>query len=197
MPEDWMQHVHHECLRNPALRAQKPNNDMSKMTREQLGRAIMECRDKHCPTFVEAWILKPIVVAHFNELQSLQRRLDESEASNAVMREASRIVLAPYWEEKNASLIAVKRDRFIALEKALSSESGKSFLEEKDRYKSALENLDNRLLFIHEDPTYQYVWVSFMNHGGDYSNGPKYDKELESAQRVLATPQPTETKEKE
>lgn len=40
----------------------------------------------------------------------------------------------------------------------------------------AAKSLEDRLERIHRDPLYQSVWFSFHNHGGDYSDGPKYDQ---------------------
>lgn len=54
------------------------------------------------------------------------------------------------------------------------------------RLRGALENLVNRLEFIHADSHYKSVWSLYYVHGGDYSNGPKYDKELVAAKSALA-----------
>ncbi len=46
--------------------------------------------------------------------------------------------------------------------------------------------LDSKLDFIHNHPIFQSVWFSFANHGGDYSNGPKYDHEKAQMQLALS-----------
>ena len=50
----------------------------------------------------------------------------------------------------------------------------------------ALEGLVVRLEEVHNSPEYKSVWCCYMIHGGDYSNGPKYDKVLATAQTALA-----------
>lgn len=58
----------------------------------------------------------------------------------------------------------------------------------QDRIKElegVLGGLVNRLYAIHEDEQYKYVWFSYANHGGDYSNGPTYTKELEAGRQAL------------
>ncbi len=45
--------------------------------------------------------------------------------------------------------------------------------------------LAEKLRAIHDDPLYQAVWASAHNHGINYANGPKYDKELEALEAAL------------
>jgi len=55
-------------------------------------------------------------------------------------------------------------------------------------HKAALEKamaLVERIEFIHADPLFRSVWFSAWNHGIDYTNGPKYDKELASLKEAL------------
>lgn len=42
-----------------------------------------------------------------------------------------------------------------------------------------------RLTQVHSDPLYMSVWQLFMIHGGDYSNGPKYDKQQAALSEAL------------
>lgn len=48
------------------------------------------------------------------------------------------------------------------------------------------KTLVDRIEFIHEDPLFKSVWFSAWNHGIDYTNGPKYDKELAALKEALA-----------
>lgn len=48
------------------------------------------------------------------------------------------------------------------------------------------QNLVDKLEEIHNDEHYRSVWTMYAIHGGDYSNGPKYDKELASLKKALA-----------
>jgi hypothetical protein len=54
------------------------------------------------------------------------------------------------------------------------------------RLVDALERLVNRLDKIHANEHYKSVWYSYANHGGDYSDGPTYTRELKSAKDELA-----------
>lgn len=56
--------------------------------------------------------------------------------------------------------------------------------------RKGLETLVNRLEEIHADPHYQSVWSSYQNHGGDYSNGPKYVEQMKAAKALLSLPNP-------
>lgn len=50
---------------------------------------------------------------------------------------------------------------------------------------AAARRLVKRLDEIHADSHYQSVWTLYAIHGGDYSNGPKYDKELAELREAL------------
>lgn len=56
---------------------------------------------------------------------------------------------------------------------------------QRDALITALWELVAKLDAVHADPLYQSVWTLFMVHGGDYSNGPKYNTELELARAAL------------
>lgn len=45
--------------------------------------------------------------------------------------------------------------------------------------------LDVRLKVIHADPHYIAVWQCYQNHGGDYTNGPKYVSELKALRQAI------------
>lgn len=57
--------------------------------------------------------------------------------------------------------------------------------QEINRIGGAAKALVARLESIHNDPHYMAVWESYAIHGGNYSNGPKYDKELESLKTAI------------
>jgi hypothetical protein len=50
---------------------------------------------------------------------------------------------------------------------------------------AAARALCERLKVIHDDPLYLSVWTSAWNHGINYENGPKYDKELEALEAAV------------
>ena len=58
-------------------------------------------------------------------------------------------------------------------------------MSDSKKVKAAAKKLCDKLDAIHDDPHYQSVWFSYANHGGDYSKGPKYDKELSKLKSVL------------
>lgn len=57
-----------------------------------------------------------------------------------------------------------------------------------EKLREAAQTFVDRLKVIHDNPLYQTIWLSAANHGIDYSNGPKYEKELAALVEVLAQP---------
>lgn len=55
-----------------------------------------------------------------------------------------------------------------------------------ERAIKAAKALVDKLELIHADPQYQGVWTLYAIHGGDYTNGPKYDKELSELKEALS-----------
>ena len=58
--------------------------------------------------------------------------------------------------------------------------------------RKALHLLVSRLDAVHQDERYKAVWISYMIHGGNYTD-PKYDKELDVAREFLASPCPCDS----
>lgn len=46
--------------------------------------------------------------------------------------------------------------------------------------------LINRMEKVYNDHRYQYVWQCYANHGGDYSNGPTWEKEFNDLKDILS-----------
>jgi chromosome segregation ATPase len=96
-----------------------------------------------------------------SELTSTKKALEKAEADRA----------------KAESDLALSATRTYTLQTIISAD--KIVLEKA-------KTLVDRLEFIHEDPLFKTVWFSAFNHGIDYTNGPKYDKELAELKEALA-----------
>jgi hypothetical protein len=53
------------------------------------------------------------------------------------------------------------------------------------RVRDLAQKLVARLDIVHADDQYKSVWQLYMIHGGDYADGPKYDKELDALRAAL------------
>ena len=49
----------------------------------------------------------------------------------------------------------------------------------------AANSLVQKMKKIHKDPLFQSVWFSAANHGIDYTNGPKYEVELDALDEII------------
>jgi hypothetical protein len=50
---------------------------------------------------------------------------------------------------------------------------------------NAARALVRKLDLVHQDPLYKSVWFCAFNHGIDYTDGPKYEKELSELRKAL------------
>jgi hypothetical protein len=85
-----------------------------------------------------------------------------------------------FWQK-----VFKKMDETSQIETVAASEASQQKSVGLHRLVRAAQGLVDKLEKIHDDPHYKSVWFSYANHGGDYSTGPKYDKELAELKAAL------------
>ena len=54
-----------------------------------------------------------------------------------------------------------------------------------ERKIKAATNLVEKMEWVYNRPEYKAVWFNYANHGGDYTNGPKWVDEFEKLKKEL------------